>query len=242
MPMDDFHVSMSPIPRVSTTSEVARRLLQYVREAELGAGSRLPSERQIAGDLGVARSAVREALAALDLLGVIVSRQGSGNYLSDTPSELLPQAIEWGLMLGKQRTLDLAEARRHLEVTTARLAAERISPDGAKELETALHRMISARDEPNELTEADINFHMVIASLARNSVLSDILHNIQSLLRVWIGRGLTRDALHADATIAEHRAVCNAIVAGDVEEAGAAMAKHMQAASERLAGSLALES
>ena len=88
-------------------------------------GDRLPSERELSRTFGVGRSAVRDALKPLTLLGIIDVRQGDGTYLRATESELLPKAVEWGLLLGQPGALDLVEARRHIEVALATLAAQR---------------------------------------------------------------------------------------------------------------------
>ncbi len=232
--MPEERTQLEPIVRASTATEVAHRLLEYVRSAKLGPGSKLPPERQLASELGVPRSALREALAALDLLGITISRQGSGNYLNDEPSELLPQTIEWGLMLGRQRTLDLAEARRHIEADVAGLAAERGTPEEIATLYKLLERMDAVRGDPDQLVEADVEFHMHIANMAKNSVLSDILRSVRSLLRVWIRRGLASQPDSATQTLQEHRAVCEAIAAGNGPAATHAMANHMTSAYQRL--------
>ncbi|SDZ56670.1 FadR/GntR family transcriptional regulator [Herbiconiux ginsengi] len=228
---------IAPIERLSATTEVARRLLDYIRENELGSGSKLPSERILSDQLRVTRSTLREALAALDLLGVIVSRQGSGNYLADTPSELLPQAIEWGLMLGRRRTLDLAEARQHIEVAVATLAARRATPEQLTALTAQLAVMDAAQDRPDDLMEADIEFHIQIARIADNSVLTDILTSVRSLLRIWIRRGLTADQDTGHNTIREHQKILEAITARDEELARQVMTDHMRSAYLRLEAS-----
>jgi DNA-binding FadR family transcriptional regulator len=233
---------LKPIERISTTSQVAHRLLDYVKSSDLGPGSKLPPERQLATELAVARSALREALAALDLLGVVESRQGSGTYISDEPSELLPEAIEWGLMLGRQRTLDLAEARRHIEVDVAQLAAQRGSHEEIAALGDILSRMETARSDPDQVLEADVEFHLAIATMAKSSVLADILTSVRSLLRVWIRRGLTMESDPAADTLEEHRAVYTAIASRDEAAAREAMTRHMTSAYRRLVMSLHEES
>ena len=89
--------------RETLTMEVARRLLDYFLSGEVEPGGRIPSERRLAESLGVGRSLVREALKSLHLLGLLEVRQGDGTYLKRTDSELLPQVIEWGLLLGEKR-------------------------------------------------------------------------------------------------------------------------------------------
>ena len=129
----------APIRRDSPVSQVARRLLDEVTAGH--AGARLPSERRLAESLGVGRSAIREAIAVLEVLGLVEVRVGSGTYVRGTISDLLPQAIDWGLMLGERHTRDLVETRRHLEAITARLAAQRATDDDVARLRQRLDRM-----------------------------------------------------------------------------------------------------
>ena len=101
----------------------------------------MPSERQLAQAFGVGRSAMREALKSLTLLGLVEVRHGDGTYLKKADSALLPQVIEWGLLLGEQRTLDLVEARQKIEADIAGLAAARRDEADVAELRRLLERM-----------------------------------------------------------------------------------------------------
>src|SRR6187402_1603631 len=115
------------IDAVSAVSEVTRRLLTYFTSDAIQPGDRLPPERELASTLGIGRSAVREALAALEILGVVDVRPGSGTYLRGSASELLPETLSWGLMIGAPRTHELIAVRAELEIMAARLAAERVT-------------------------------------------------------------------------------------------------------------------
>jgi DNA-binding FadR family transcriptional regulator len=230
----------TPITQGSPVSEVAKRLLDYLTTGAVQSGERLPSERELAARFQVGRSAVREALAALDLLGVVAIRQGSGTYFNTSSTDLLPQVIDWGLMIGQPQMLDLVEARRHLEVVTSKLAAVRATPDSLARLEESLERMKSTAGDRRRFVEADVAFHLVVADIADNSVLEGILHSVGALLRVWITRAVSR-AGQTEQTIAEHTAVYLAISSGDAAAAAAAMEEHMERANARLTSSLGLE-
>ena len=125
--------SLQAVPAGTPVSQVAHRLLELFTGGELEVGTRLPPERQLAASLGVGRSAVREALAALEILGIVDVRPGSGTYLRGAASDLLPQTLRWGLMIGEKNTAQLIELRAGLESYTARLAAGRVD---AAQLET----------------------------------------------------------------------------------------------------------
>jgi GntR family transcriptional regulator, transcriptional repressor for pyruvate dehydrogenase complex len=220
--------NVEPLP-----AQVARLLLDYLLAGNVTPGTRLPSERRLAEELGVGRSVVREALKSLGLLGLIEVRQGDGTYVKQLESELLPKVIEWGLLLGERRTRDLVEARRHLEVITAQLAAARRDDSDLVALHEALQGMEAAEGDIETFVGHDVAFHLRVAEAADNWVLSAVLTNIQSLLRVWITR-VIRDAGKSSPSYLEHVPVYLAIVNRDPAAAGAAMQTHLDAAATRL--------
>jgi GntR family transcriptional repressor for pyruvate dehydrogenase complex len=226
------------IDAVSAVSEVTRRLLTYFTSDAIQPGDRLPPERQLALTLGIGRSAVREALAALEILGVVTVRPGSGTYLRGKASELLPQTLSWGMLIGTPQTRDLMGVRHGLEVQAARLAAVLGTPEAIAEIERHLETMADTIEDHKTFVAADMRFHQAVAAAAQNTLLADLLQTVRSLLRVWIERALN-DADHGRRTFTEHRAVFDAITAGDPDQAAAAMNTHMDSAAERLTGFLA---
>lgn len=228
------------VPAEPLPTQVARLLLDYLLAGNVSPGTRLPSERQLAEALGVGRSVVREALKSLGLLGLVEVRQGDGTYLRRVESELLPRVIEWGLLLGERRTSDLIEARQHLEVITAELAAARRTDADLEALAAALDGMRDAGGDVDAFVTQDIAFHLAVAAAADNTVLSGVLRSIQSLLRVWITR-VIRAASDSAPSYAEHLPVYQAIAGQDPAAAGAAMRAHLDAAAGRLRAALAAE-
>jgi GntR family transcriptional regulator, transcriptional repressor for pyruvate dehydrogenase complex len=225
--------------REPISAEIARKLLEYLLSGVLLPGARLPSERELSRTFGVGRSAVRDALKPLSLLGIIDVRQGDGTYLRATESELLPKAVEWGLLLGEQSAVDLVEARRHIEVALATLAAQRRSEEDLSELRRLLREMQDAGSD-DEFIEADIAFHLRLADAAGNTVLSGILRNIRSLIQVWI----TRVTLAADSltpSYQEHVPIMAALEASDPAAAATAMGAHLDSAGAKLARTLETE-
>src|SRR6478736_9405112 len=121
----EIAAALGALPSGTPVSEVARRLMDLFTGGDIEAGTRLPPERHLAASLGVGRSAVREALAALEILGIVDVRPGSGTYLRGSASDLLPQTLRWGLLIGDRNTAELIELRSGLEIYVARLAAAR---------------------------------------------------------------------------------------------------------------------
>ncbi|WP_426007301.1 FadR/GntR family transcriptional regulator [Paenarthrobacter sp. NyZ202] len=225
--------ALSALPSESNVTQVARRFLEYFASGEIEPGTRLPPERALAASLGIGRSAVREALAALEIMGIVVVKPGSGTYLRGMDSELLPQTLSWGLMLGEPKTRELIEIRRLLECEAARLCATQIDAEGVDRLAGHLAVMKESLDDLEAFVDADLHFHLEIATAAGNTVLLELLQSIRSLLRVWVDRAL-HDKSGGVLALREHAKVFAAIKKGDADGAAAAMAAHMETAGGRL--------
>jgi GntR family transcriptional regulator, transcriptional repressor for pyruvate dehydrogenase complex len=219
--------------RPPAAQQIAHQLLEYFVSGKAKPGDRLPSERQLAENLGVSRSIVREALKSLGMLSLIKVKPGGGYYLQDVPSNLLPRSVEWGLLLGERHTEDLVEARGFIEVAVARLAAERRDEKALKRLQHLLAELKEAGNNPRKFVEADIAFHITLSEASQNSALREILSGMRSLLDVWVRR-----VVYASEDLGpryrRHLAIFEAIKKGDPEAAAQAMGEHMASASKSL--------
>lgn len=231
--VDDIAAALGSLPTGTPVSEVARRLMDLFTSGSVVAGTRLPPERHLASTLGVGRSAVREALAALEILGIVDVRAGSGTYLRGAASELLPKTLRWGLLIGERRTAQLLEVREGLEIHIARLAATRADAAAIARVEQDLERMRDNVTEFDAFAAADLDFHGALADAAGNETLTDHVHVIRSLLQVYADRAV-HDRDHATRAVTEHSAVLEAIRSHDADAAASAMAVHMETAGARL--------
>ncbi|KQO59813.1 FadR/GntR family transcriptional regulator [Curtobacterium sp. Leaf261] len=229
----NIRLELETVPAGSPASLVARQLVELLTGGELAPGSRLPSERILAEQLGVGRSAVREALAALEILGIVQIRPGSGTYLRGGTSELLPTTLSWGLMLAANRTRELLEVRSALERSAVRLAAERATDTELARLGEYLERQADNLDDADAFIDADVRFHVQIARIAGNEVLADLLQSLRSMLGVWADRGVRTWAASAVA-YEEHRRVYDAMLRREPAAAEAEMHEHMDSASARI--------
>lgn len=234
-PAAELQGKLNAIPANTPTAAVASELLTYFTSGGLSIGSRLPSERKLADMLGTGRSAVREALAALEILGIVEVRPGSGTYLRSNASELLPRTLSWGLMVGSQEVKDLVEIRTSLETLAARLAAAHAEEEGLGRIRKHLEKMAQHVDleDPQTFVEADAHFHQEIAAASQNTALAVVLQSVRALLRVWVDRSVdtTADSCRARD---EHTEIVEAIAGGDPQAAADAMAAHMATAQERV--------
>lgn len=165
---------LPPIERVGVNAQILDRLKIFLDQKHLTIGSRLPSERQLAGLLKVSRPSVREALRALRLFGIIESRQGDGTYLAASAAPLwnLPDqaTLEESLDLA-----ELAEARTAIEPIVASLAAQRASEDDLKQIAAHLKGMGESVDDRERFMDHDLQFHLAITRACGNRVLKKMM-------------------------------------------------------------------
>jgi DNA-binding FadR family transcriptional regulator len=191
--------------------------LDLIRSGELGEGQRLPAEHRLAATYGVSRSVVREALGGLRSLGLIVSRVGSGSYVSRATDPIL---------LGRYSAGELHEVRTHLEVSGAGLAAERAS--GAQR--DRLRRLVAEMDActgPRRWARLDSDFHVALAEATNNQVQVRLVTDLRHLLVEYSALANAMERGRRERAQAEHRRILDAVVAGDRDAARAAMALHL---------------
>jgi GntR family uxuAB operon transcriptional repressor len=203
---------------------VADRIQGLIRDEQLGAGARLPSERDLATRLGVSRASVREGLIALELTGVVEVRGGSGVYVSEK------SAAASVLNEAGGGPFEVLSARRLIEGEIAAIAA-RMGTDGAIDaILKAVDEMERQQHDRKHNDIADRKFHLAIASATGNSALVSVVNNL------WDQRGglWTRmeEHFHTDqmhrATLGDHRAIVAAIAAHDPAGARRAMRGHLE--------------
>jgi GntR family transcriptional repressor for pyruvate dehydrogenase complex len=189
-------------------------------------GEKIPAERDLCLQLGVGRASLREALKALEIMGMIETRLGDGTYVCKR-SDFFSRPLLWAIASGSEADVrELVEARILIEVELAGLAAERAKPANLKELAELLGRMEKAKKNPQEFVQADVNFHLVIARAASNSILMNALHLIRNLLQQWILSAVGVKGVPEKAC-AQHKRLLLAIKSGNGLAARKEMRKHL---------------
>ncbi|MBV1781063.1 FadR family transcriptional regulator [Paeniglutamicibacter sp. ABSL32-1] len=215
-----------------TLPDLVTALVEGIAHSAIAPGDKLPPERRLAELLGVGRSALREALKSLDLLGLIEIRQGDGTYLSASHSSMLTRAVGWGVFLNAEHTRQLVDARYFVEAGLARLAARNRKERDLDLLEESLARMRAATNSA-DFAEADTKFHFAIAQAADNTVLASVLESTRTLLTQWVVR-VAAGLKDQGALIEQHQAIANAITEMDEEGAETAMRVHIAEVTRRL--------
>ncbi|MFD5073754.1 FadR/GntR family transcriptional regulator [Streptomyces sp. NPDC058274] len=218
----------------TVTQRAIERIKAMIGEGRLEPGQRLPTERDLAAQLGMSRSSMREAIRALTVLGVLEARHGSGTYVTQLEAGDLLETFGVVADLSRgPRLVELLEVRRILESTATALAAARITAAQLAEVEEHLTAM-NATDDPEEILAHDLAFHRAIGAAAGNDTMAAILEGLSSRTfraRVWRGY---QEADAFERTRREHAAIHRALVARDPEAARAAAAAHVGEVEEWL--------
>jgi len=224
---------LTPVARTTVTSDVCRKLVSHLVRGDWQEGDRIPSERELGKLLGVGRASLREALKALEIMGMVESRVGNGTFVCHR-SEFLSRPMLWSITGSDQTQVhELIEARRLMEGELASLAAERGTAEDLAEIAIYLDRMEQAHDNMAMFMSADLEFHFAIGQAAYNSLLLNAVHLIRNLMRQWIGETL-RVPTTAPEALVQHRNIFQAIAAKDKTAARSAMDLHLDTMAKLL--------
>jgi GntR family transcriptional repressor for pyruvate dehydrogenase complex len=217
---------LTPMTRTTLTADIFRELVSQVIGGAWKPSKKIPSERQLGEQLRVGRASLREALKALEIMGMIETRLGDGTYVCDR-SEFLSRPLLWEITnTSESEVHELVEARRFLETELTQLAAERATTDDLKAISTQLDKMEQSVGKLEEFLQADVAFHLAIAEAAHNRIFLNALLLIRNLLRQWIGSTLQVEGV-AQKALKQHRAIFLAIAKKNGPAARAAMGKHL---------------
>jgi GntR family transcriptional repressor for pyruvate dehydrogenase complex len=212
--------------------QIADQLRELILVGKLKPGMRLPTEVELALQLGVGRSTVREALRQLSAEGLIRTAKGTGggSYVSQPSLDRISSYLSTNIsLLSNSAELSLAEfleARELLEIPAARLAATRRSPEQLERLQSSIP------DGPQELTTSqqfvlNRDFHSTIVDICANSLLSLAAAPVFLVLQTRLARTSLDDSFHRSINN-HHRLIAAAIEAGDPDAAAGVMAEHLE--------------
>jgi GntR family transcriptional regulator, transcriptional repressor for pyruvate dehydrogenase complex len=220
---------------VAVTDEAIEKIKAMIVSGTLRAGDRLPKEADLAAELGLSRSSLREAVRALSLMNILDVRQGDGTYVTSLEPTLLLEALSFIVDFHRDATvLELLAVRRILEPAATAMAAERATDSELEELGKLLDSL-GESPSADELVANDLEFHRRIVARSGNSVLSSLVETMSApttRARVW--RGLTQAGAW-ERTLAEHRAILHAMVLRDAEAARSWSTVHIASVEQWLA-------
>jgi GntR family transcriptional regulator, transcriptional repressor for pyruvate dehydrogenase complex len=237
-PAADKRALLRPLrPQRNLTDEVIQRIKREIGSGRLAPGARLPTEQELMAAMGVSRTVVREAVAALRADGLVTTRQGSGAYvaaeLSRVPFRIDPRGLS-----SIEDVLAVMELRQAIEVEAAALAAERITPRSLAPIARALRAIEAALRRGEGAVNEDFAFHLAIAAASGNPRFAELL---EFLGRHVIPRQSVRVTLSTPAEQRlyllriqrEHGRIHDAIRNRDPSEARKAMRNHLSRSLKR---------
>jgi GntR family transcriptional regulator, transcriptional repressor for pyruvate dehydrogenase complex len=213
---------------MALTDEVIARIRTMIQSGELPPGARLPPEHQLATQMGISRSGIREAVKVLESARVLEVRRGDGTFVTSLAPALLLEGVGFAIELLQGETLlEVMEVRRLLEPSAAAVAAERISDQQLDELDELLQNMRDAAADAEKLMQYDIAFHRAVVMATGNETLTSLLDGLSGrTVRARIWRGLVLGDV-AQNTIDEHTAIYLALKAHNQSLAAAAALMHV---------------
>jgi GntR family transcriptional repressor for pyruvate dehydrogenase complex len=225
---------------VALTDEAITKIRGMIQSGELPPGARLPPEHQLAAQIGLSRSGVREAVKVLESARVLDVRRGDGTYVTSLAPRLLLEGLGVAVELLQDDTLlEVMEVRRMLEPVATGMAALRMSDEHLDELGHILDDMRTATDDAEQLIQYDTAFHRTVIAATGNETLTSLLDGLSSrTLRARVWRGLI-EGNAAHLTLNEHETIYLALRARDQLLAHASALVHVNTSESWLRAVLA---
>src|SRR5687768_16846805 len=212
----------------STAEEVAARLRDMIHSGELGAGDRLPPERDLAKLLGVSRPTLRAGIRSLSTVGILQSKQGAGTFVAerDESPTLDTSALRLLSALHGFTSDEMFEARLALEMSIAALAAERADSEQMARLAEEVTGMYASLERPDQYLVHDMQFHQTIAAASGNRILTALMNMVASILFEYRSKTVKR-AIDLKDSAEQHHNIYRAIREHNPEAARQAMRVHL---------------
>jgi GntR family transcriptional repressor for pyruvate dehydrogenase complex len=224
--------AVAPPRKRRLSDSITEQIERLIVEGQLTPGDALPSERDLARQLGVSRPSLREALLVLESRGLVQAKRGGGFGVTDVTGPTITDPLVHLLQRHPSTIDDVLELRHGLECVAAYFAAIRATDADAKrlrEMSAAMKKRRNVRD-PYEDADLDVDFHMAIAEASHNVALVHVMRGIFNLMRSNMMRSrevLYRQPGNVALLDEQHAEIVKAIVARDHDAARAAANLHL---------------
>ena len=215
---------------------VIDHIKQEIRLGHLTIGSRLPAERTLAEQLNVSRNSVREALHILEVMGITVSTQGAGHFISGNFETSLAETMSMLFLLKKLSFEQVSQLRYALEKQAFALAMEKATPEDLEELQTINTRMEQDISE-EENVMLDKQLHYTLARISDNLLIVEILHALSDVMYRFITdlrQDIMADDERREMLAASHRRLVECMCSKDLEGGYTAIDMHFSLIDSQL--------
>jgi len=208
-------------------------LKHHITEQHLQPGDMLPPEGQIAQDLGVSRGSVREAVKALESLGILEVRHGNGVFVRSFNFDSVLDLLSYGLVFDQSRIAEILQIRKWLETTAIAEIVPLIKPEEIAQIEEVLARWEEKMHVPVSPGDEDRAFHRMLYRALGNESLMALLDIFWLVFHAVPVRAITTD-LQPTTTLQDHRDILAAVKAGDAALAQRRIREHFRGIETRL--------
>lgn len=228
-------MTLAPLKVERLYRQISNLIIECIKRGDFKAGEPLPSERELAKQMEVSRSSIREAFIALEMTGWIEIRVGNGIYVAN---QLYRTEYKKEIIINnseKDETefslRDLLKARQSFETMIAELAARNATEEQCAELQEIMKDLIKQKDNDENFLREDKRFHLLISEMTGN----EVLHNMMEHL--WDMRQSTRfirmESHYANIDLPksmniDHQQIVKAILERNPKEAARCMNEHLQ--------------
>ncbi len=221
-------------PKQLLHQTVQEEIKAYIIEHALKPGDALPPETELAHQLNISRNSVREAVKALEALGILEARPGTGLFVRDFSFDPIINNLAYGMLFDLQHLTDALEVRGHLEYGMVEKVIQRVTPEQLAQLRSVLDDMRHAAELGFYSAEADHAFHRHLYDNVNNLTLWKILDIFWEVVRQaqeYVGMPGPIDPV---TSYQVHLPIVDALEARDVEAMRAAITTHYRGIEERL--------
>ena len=225
--------AVKPIQRTTLTEAAFEQLISLVVNGEWKPGDRIPPERDLCQQLRIARASLREALKAMELIGMLNSRVGDGTFICPR-SEFLSRPLLWAFTgMDHDELQDIMESRMIIEENIAGLAAERATEEQIAHIGEVLQLMRDSIARNESILEADMAFHLAVSVAAQNTLLLTAARLLRNMMRQAIYHKLLIPDIER-SVLKDHVAIYKAIQRRSPQAARRAMRAHLDEAMEQI--------
>ena len=224
---------LEPVKKTRLYENIVKQLIDLINNGSLKPGDQLPPERELCLQLNVSRTAIREALRALEVMGFIDSRVGGGTFIRQITLDNVIDPFTILLSQDKKLILELTEVRQLLETQIVSLATRRINDDKKADIQKAIDLMEQEIAGGGIGIAGDNAFHEALSKAAENSAMAKILYMCGDLLS-YSRQATLKIPGQPEKSLADHKAIFQAICNQDEAKAIELMKNHLAKAHKNL--------
>ncbi|MGM9538531.1 MAG: FadR/GntR family transcriptional regulator [Candidatus Onthomonas sp.] len=218
-------MAIQKISKARISDQVYQQMQDQIVNGDWKPGNRIPSENELAEQFGVSRVTVRNALQKLAALGLIETRLGDGSYVCQPEAKAMLQPLVPAAFLTDNSLGEILQFRRMIEGPVCGEACRQAGPEAVEALSGLYREMVDSSADLRQFADCDYRFHLEMARLTGNSILIEMYHIVQEVMkssfdRVVLARG-------SKAGLYYHGRILEAFSAGDAQRAQAEMQAHM---------------